>query len=118
MPGGHEFTSFVLGLYNAAGTGQAVEAKLKEQILAWQKPCHLRIFVSLSCTLCPELVTAAERLATLNSQITVDVYDLNRYPALREAYQVMSVPCFLINEAGPYFGKKNIAQLFALLQQA
>lgn len=118
VPGGHEFTSFVLGLYNAAGTGQAVEAKLKEQILAWQKPCHLRIFVSLSCTLCPELVTAAERLATLNSQITVDVYDLNRYPALREAYQVMSVPCFLIDEAGPYFGKKNIAQLFALLQQA
>ena len=30
VPGGHEFTSFVLGLYNAAGPGQAVE----EEVLA------------------------------------------------------------------------------------
>lgn len=115
VPGGHEFTSFVLGLYNASGPGQAVEASLRQQILAWDKPCHLRIFVSLSCTLCPELVTAAQRLATLNPLITTDVYDLNGYPALRETYQVMSVPCFLINESGPYFGKKSLAQLFSLL---
>ena len=25
VPGGHEFTSFVLGLYNAAGPGQSLE---------------------------------------------------------------------------------------------
>ena len=25
VPGGHEFTSFVLGLYNAAGPGQALD---------------------------------------------------------------------------------------------
>ena len=25
VPGGHEFTSFVLGLYNAAGTGQKLD---------------------------------------------------------------------------------------------
>ena len=32
VPGGHEFTSFVLGLYNAAGPGQALEAEAKEAI--------------------------------------------------------------------------------------
>lgn len=117
VPGGHEFTSFVLGLYNAAGQGQAVEENLRQQILAFDKTCHLRIFVSLSCTMCPELVTAAQRLATLNSNITTDVYDLNRYPDLQKKYQVMSVPCFFINDKGPEFGKKNIAQLFSMISQ-
>lgn len=114
VPGGHEFTSFVLGLYNAAGPGQALDESLRQRLLDWDAPCHLRIFVSLSCTLCPELVTAAQRLATLNPRITTDVYDLNLYPSLREAYQVMSVPCFLINEDGPHFGKKTAAQLPAV----
>ena len=106
----------VLGLYNAAGPGQALDESLRQRLLDWDTPCHLRIFVSLSCTLCPELVTAAQRLATLNPRITTDVYDLNLYPALREAYQVMSVPCFLINEDGPHFGKKTAAQLLDLME--
>ncbi|MFV0636277.1 FAD-dependent oxidoreductase [Mitsuokella sp. WILCCON 0060] len=118
VPGGHEFTSFVLGLYNASGKGQAVEENLRQQILAFDKPCHLRIFVSLSCTMCPELVTAAQRMATLNSKITTGVYDLNRYPDLQKKYQVMSVPCFFINDSGPEFGKKNIAQLFNMISQS
>ena len=117
VPGGHEFTSFVLGLYNASSQGQAVEPSLREKILAWDKPCHLRIFVSLSCTMCPELVTAAQRLATLNSKIITDVYDLNRFPELQKKYQVMSVPCFFLNEDGPQFGKKNIAQLFQMITE-
>lgn len=117
VPGGHEFTSFVLGLYNASSQGQAVEPSLREKILAWDKPYHLRIFVSLSCTMCPELVTAAQRLATLNSKITTDVYDLNRFPELQKKYQVMSVPCFFLNEDGPQFGKKNIAQLFQMITE-
>lgn len=118
VPGGHEFTSFVLGLYNASGKGQAVEENLRQQILAYDKHCHLRIFVSLSCTMCPELVTAAQRFATLNGHITTDVYDLNRYPELQKKYQVMSVPCFFINDKGPEFGKKNIAQLFNMISQS
>ena len=118
VPGGHEFTSFVLGLYNAAGPGQALDESLRQRLLDWDAPCHLRIFVSLSCTLCPELVTAAQRLVTLNPRITTDVYDLNLYPSLREAYQVMSVPCFLINEDGPHFGKKTAAQLLDLMEAA
>jgi thioredoxin reductase (NADPH) len=117
VPGGHEFTSFVLGLYNASCQGQAVEPSLRGKILAWDKPCHLRIFVSLSCTMCPELVTAAQRLATLNSKITTDVYDLNRFPKLQKKYQVMSVPCFFLNEDGPQFGKKNIVQLFQMISE-
>ena len=38
VPGGHEFTSFVLGLYNAAGPGQALDPETKEEIQAISQP--------------------------------------------------------------------------------
>ena len=116
VPGGHEFTSFVLGLYNAAGPGQALDEDTRAAIQSVQKPIKLEILVSLSCTMCPELVTAAQRIAAENPHITAQVYDLNHFPDLRERYQVMSVPCLVINDGAQVsFGKKNIRQLLELL---
>lgn len=116
VPGGHEFTSFVLGLYNAAGPGQALDEESRTAIQALQKPMDLQILVSLSCTMCPELVTAAQRIAAENPNITAQVYDLNHFPDLREKYQVMSVPCLVVNHGEQVsFGKKNVRQLLELL---
>ena len=116
VPGGHEFTSFVLGLYNAAGPGQALDEETEAAIRAIRKPVELQVLVSLSCTMCPELVTAAQRLAAAHPDISAQVYDLNHFPDLRERYQVMSVPCLVVNSGEKIsFGKKNIRQLLELL---
>lgn len=116
VPGGHEFTSFVLGLYNAAGPGQALDEESRNVIHAIQKTMDLQVLVSLSCTMCPELVTAAQRVAAENPNITAQVYDLNHFPDLREKYQVMSVPCLVVNSGEQVsFGKKSIRQLLELL---
>ena len=116
VPGGHEFTSFVLGLYNAAGPGQALDEESRNAIHAIQKTMDLQVLVSLSCTMCPELVTAAQRVAAENPNITAQVYDLNHFPDLREKYQVMSVPCLVVNSGEQVsFGKKSIWQLLELL---
>lgn len=114
VPGGHEFTSFILGLYNAAGPGQEIDAALRERIHNIQRDIHMQIMVSLSCTMCPELVTAAQKIAAENPGIRADVYDLNHFPELKEKYQIMSVPC-LIYDGKLSFGKKNISQLLDLL---
>lgn len=116
VPGGHEFTSFVLGLYNAAGPGQVLDEETEAAIRAIRKPVELQVLVSLSCTMCPELVTAAQRLAAAHPDISAQVYDLNHFPDLREQYQVMSVPCLVVNGGEQIsFGKKNIRQLLELL---
>ena len=116
VPGGHEFTSFVLGLYNAAGPGQPLDAGLREEISAL-KPKKLQVLVSMSCTMCPDLVTAAQRIAAENAGITAEVYDLTHFPALRDKYNVMSVPCLVLNDGEKVtFGKKNIRQLVEVLQ--
>lgn len=115
VPGGHEFTSFVLGLYNAAGPGQALDEEILHKI-RFLKPTHMKILVSLSCTMCPELVTAAQRIAAENPGVTAEVYDLNHFENLRERYKVMSVPCLVIDDGKTVsFGKKNIPQLLELL---
>ena len=115
VPGGHEFTSFILGLYNAAGPGQAVEQDVIEMIQTIKKPVEMKIMISLSCTMCPELVTAAQRIAAESEFVRAEVYDLNHFPDLKDRYQVMSVPCLVINDGEPMFGKKNIRQLLDMI---
>ena len=116
VPGGHEFTSFVLGLYNAAGPGQAIDDDVKAAIVGIGKRLDLQVLVSLSCTMCPELVTAAQRVAAESENVTAQVYDVNHFPALRDKYNVMSVPCLIINGGETVtFGKKNIRQLLELI---
>ena len=111
VPGGHEFTSFVLGLYNAAGPGQAIDDGVKAMIDKISNPVDIKVFVSLSCTMCPELVTAAQRIAAESKNVKAEVYDLNHFAELRDRYKVMSVPCLVVNDEHVTFGKKNISQV-------
>lgn len=116
VPGGHEFTSFILGLYNASGPGQALDEDIAKKIASINRDIKMQIMVSLSCTMCPELVTAAQRIAAANPMVRAEVYDLNHFQDMKEKYQVMSVPCLVINEREPVFGKKNVEQLLELIE--
>ena len=116
VPSGHEFTSFVLGLYNAAGPGQTLDDLTKEQIAAITEKVDFKILVTLSCTMCPDLVVAAQRLAALHPDITAHVYDIRHFENLKNRYNVMSVPCLIINDDQVSFGKKNISQILEMLR--
>lgn len=115
VPGGHEFTSFILGLYNHSSDGQSIGEDVKQKIKAIAEPKHIRIMVSLTCTMCPDLVVAAQRIASLNPNVKTDVYDLNHFSSLKDKYNVMSVPCYVVNDDKVYFGKKDIEQLLEVL---
>lgn len=115
-PGGHEFTPFILGLYNASGPGQAVDEEDRAQIDAIDRPIDFKVIVGLTCTMCPELVTSVQRIATLNDKVTAQIYDVAHFPALQQRYDVMSVPCLVINDGERVeFGRKNVTQVLELL---
>ena len=116
VPGGHEFTSFVLGMYNAAGPGQALEESVKERIQGLSRPIDIKILVTLSCSMCPDLVVAAQHIAAVGEKITTEVYDILHFESLKNKYNVMSVPCMVINNENVYFGKKNMQQVLELLE--
>jgi thioredoxin reductase (NADPH) len=138
VPGGHEFNSFVLGLYNAAGPGQALSSDILTRIAAIKTPSTIRILVSLSCTMCPDAVVATYQIAARSPLINTEVYDIAHFPDLRQKYQAMSVPCIVITGSGNEtsvalsptgdevnssgqesetvsFGRRDIAQMLELL---
>ena len=117
VPGGHEFTSFVLGLYNAAGPGQALDEAAREQIASITNKTDMKILVTLSCTMCPDLVVAAQRIAAANPNVTAHVYDIRHFENLKNQYNVMSVPCLVVNDEKLSFGKKNVEQVLDFIQE-
>lgn len=114
VPGGHEVNSFIIALYNAAGPGQALDAETRERIRALPAQ-KIEVLVSLSCTQCPEVVTAAQRIALENSGISTDVFDIAHFPAIRKRYNVMSVPALAVNGKIVAFGKKSLPQILEIL---
>ena len=116
VPSGHEFTSFVLGLYNAAGPGQAIDEDTKRQIEAITEAVDIKILVTLSCTMCPDLVVATQRIAAENPNVTAHVYDIRHFEDLKNQYNTMSVPCMVVNDQDVVFGKKTMQQVLELIK--
>ena len=118
VPSGHEFNSFVLGLYNVAGPGQPLGDDLIERAKSIASPLNIMILVSLTCTMCPETVLASQRLASLNPAVRAEAYDVSHFLELKDQYGAMSVPCIVINRGGEQtveFGKKSIPQMLDLI---
>ena len=119
VPSGHEFNSFVLGLYNVAGPGQPLGDDLIDRSRSITDPLDIMVLVSLTCTMCPETVLASQRIASLNPAVRVEAYDVAHFPELRDHYGAMSVPCIVITRADGTqrveFGKKSIPQMLELV---
>ena len=117
VPGGHEFNSFVIALYNMVGPGQPIDESIKERILSLDKEINIKVMVSLSCTMCPEVVMAVQRAAAISDRITGEMVDLRHYPSLKQKYKIMSVPCMIINDEQLFFGKKNLEEIVSILEK-
>ncbi|MDR2587249.1 MAG: FAD-dependent oxidoreductase, partial [Coriobacteriales bacterium] len=105
VPSGHEINSFMLALYNAAGPGQTIDESLTERIAAQERPVNIKVGVSLSCTLCPDVVAATQLMALRNPHITAEMIDVTHFPAFKNQWSIMSVPAVVINDERISFGK-------------
>ncbi|MCD8325188.1 MAG: FAD-dependent oxidoreductase [Lachnospiraceae bacterium] len=114
IPTGEEFTSFLLAVCQLGGPGKELP---KEALQLMEEPgenADVRIFVSLTCTMCPRTVQSAALLALEKGRkrrVRADVFDMSLFPALRERYQIRSVPCIVVNEERVLFGRKEEAEL-------
>ncbi len=116
VPGGHELNSFVITIYNAASQGQEIDEQLVAEVKSLGQ-VHIKLGITLACTLCPPTVIAAARMALLNPNIKTSVYDINHYEDFKDKYNIMSVPCIVMNEKVADFGKKSIEELIELIKQ-
>lgn len=117
VPGGHELNSFILSIYNLAGPGQAIDETLLNEIKAFDKKTNLKVIVSLSCTLCPDVVVASQRLAMENENIETEMIDLSLFEDIKKKYKIMSVPAIIVNDEKVHFGAKKINEILELISK-
>ncbi len=117
IPGGHEFNSFVIGMYNAAGPGQPIGEDLKARIKNLKGQHTFSVMATLSCTNCPDVVMGTQRIAALNSNITAEMYDLSKFPEIKTKFNIMAVPCLIVDGKDTYFGKQTLEGLVAIAEK-
>ncbi len=116
VPGGHEFNSFLSGIFTLAGISKPLDSAVLARIQSLN-PMDLKVLVTLSCGNCPDVVMACEKIAMLHPEIKTTVIDASYAPELREKYSIMSVPCLLVNDEHLYFGKKSLEDILDILDQ-
>lgn len=115
VPGGHEINSFLIALFNVAGPGKAIPEPVVEKIKEINELINIKVLVSLSCTMCPDVVMATQKIASISPYVEAEMFDIMHFPELKEKYQVMSVPCMVINDSDVFFGKKGIEEIASIL---
>ena len=117
VPGGHELNSFILAIYNLAGPGQAMDENLLKEIKEFDKKTNIKVVVSLSCTLCPDVVVASQRLAMENENIETEMIELSLFEDIKRKYKIMSVPAIIVNDEKVHFGAKKINEILDLIRK-
>lgn len=118
LPNGHEFNSFIAALYNIAGPGKVIDAEAEIKAKSITSKKTIKIIVTLSCHNCPVVVQAMQRMASLNDNINVEIFDYAHFTDLKDKYNLKGVPCCIINEEKErkfIYGKKEFGELLAEL---
>lgn len=116
IPGGHEFSSFVVALYNSAGPGQEITKELEKRIRDLQGKHTLKVMTTLSCSNCPDVVMGTQKIATLSPNVQAEMYDVAKFPDIKERYKIMAVPCLILNNDQVFFGRRGLEEILDIVE--
>lgn len=118
VPGGHEFSSLILAVLNAVGQGKNLpEQSMQNRIEAVTGPVKIFTFVSLSCSICPDVVQALNVIALLNPQISNTVVDGGVAPEFVKEFNVNGVPTVYANGELLNVGQATLGELVGKLEK-
>lgn len=117
VPHGLEWNSFQIALFNVAGPGQKLDAKIIERIRRIDRKVNLKILATLTCSNCPTSVMSAGQIAAYNENVSAEMFDLVHFRKLRFKYQVLSVPSLILNDEVMAVGKMTVEEMLDLIEK-
>jgi len=116
IPGGHEFTSLVVAILNAAGKGKLPDAGLTQRIRQLKGGVTVRTYISLSCENCPDVVQALNQIALVHGNLQHIMIDGGFVQSELEALRIQGVPSVVIGNDLVHSGRSNLAELLGKLE--
>jgi len=107
VPRGHELTSFVDAVVLASDGDTGLTPESLAVVATVHRPIDIKVFVTATCTFCPEMTRLAYRLAAASSHITTSVIEATEFPALVQKYRVSGVPKTVINDRIDLLGHRS-----------
>ncbi len=117
IPGGHEFSSLILGILNAAGKGKLPDAGLVQRIKRLPAGTEIRTYISLSCENCPDVVQALNQIVLAHGSLRHTMVDGGLVSEELEKLNIQGVPSVMIGDELISSGRANLAELLAKLEQ-
>lgn len=117
IPGGHEFTSLVLGILNANGKGKMPDDGLGARIQAIRGPIKVKTFMSLTCENCPEVVQALNQMALLHGNFEHEVIDGAYDQEEIERLGIQGVPSIVVGDKMIHSGRIHFLDLLKIMEE-
>lgn len=108
IPAGHEINSFIPGILEVSGAGEALPEELISQVKALSKPVNIKVFVTLSCPHCAGAVQKAHKLALESDLIDAEMVEAQTFDELSNKFNVSSVPKIVINDQYEFVGNQPL----------
>lgn len=117
IPNGHEFTSLLLAILNADGKGKNLpDEGIARRVRALRGDIHLKTYISLSCTNCPDVVQTLNIFALLNPNIHHEMVDGALFQDEVNAKGVQAVPSVFTQEKMIHVGRGSLGELLEKLE--
>jgi glutaredoxin-like protein len=98
IPSGYEFTSLVQDIKLVSARESGLSSNSREFINGLTSPVQLQVFVTPTCTYCPQAVVLASRMAMENPLIQTEIIEATEFPELAQKHDVSGVPQTTIND--------------------
>lgn len=116
IPGGHEFSTFIIAILNSDGKGKLPEGGIANRIKNLKGPIEITTYISLSCETCPEVVQAINQMALLHDDFKHHMIDGAYAEADIKRLNIQGVPSIIVNDKLLHSGRIEFLDLLVKIE--
>lgn len=107
VPQEHELASFIDAVVLASDGDTGLTPESLAVVATVNRPIDVKVFVTATCTFCPQMVSLAYRFAAASSYITTSVIEATEFPELVQKHRVSGVPKTVIDNRIELLGHQS-----------